>query len=122
MGSHILLVEDHPQNSYLMTYLLESRGYEVEAAADGAEALEAIERRAPGLILMDMQLPRIDGYEATRRIKADGRFKDIPLVAVTAHSMRGDRDKAIAAGCDMYVTKPINGEELLALVEKLLPE
>ena len=121
MGSHILLVEDHPQNSYLMTYLLENRGYEVETAADGAEALEAIERRVPGLILMDMQLPRIDGYEATRLIKADGRFKDIPLVAVTAHSMRGDQDKAIAAGCDIYVTKPINGEELLALVEKLLP-
>ncbi|MBN2839810.1 MAG: amidohydrolase family protein [Coriobacteriia bacterium] len=121
MGSHILLVEDHPQNSYLMTYLLESRGYEVEAAADGAEALEAIERRAPGLILMDMQLPHVDGYEATRRIKADERFRDIPLVAVTAHSMRGDQDKAIAAGCDMYVTKPIDGEQLLALVEKLLP-
>lgn len=121
MGSHILLVEDHPQNSYLMTYLLENRGYEVEAAVDGAEALEAIERRVPGLILMDMQLPRIDGYEATRRIKADERFKDIPLVAVTAHSMRGDQDKAMAAGCDVYVTKPINGEELLALVEKLLP-
>ena len=121
MGSHILLVEDHPQNSYLMTYLLENRGYEVETAVDGAEALEAIERRVPGLILMDMQLPRIDGYEATRLIKADGRFKDIPLVAVTAHSMRGDQDKAIAAGCDIYVTKPINGEELLALVEKLLP-
>ena len=121
MGSHILLVEDHPQNSYLMTYLLENRGYEVETAADGAEALEAIERRVPGLILMDMQLPRIDGYEATRRVKEDDRFKDIPLVAVTAHSMRGDQDKAIAAGCDIYVTKPINGEELLALVEKLLP-
>lgn len=122
MGSHILLVEDHPQNRYLVTYLLESRGYEVEAAVDGVEALEAIERRPPGLILMDMQLPRVDGYEATRRIKADDRFKHIPLVAVTAHSMRGDRDKAIAAGCDMYVTKPINGEELIELVQKLLPE
>ncbi len=121
MGSHILLVEDHPQNRYLVTYLLESRGYEVEAALDGVEALEAMERRAPGLILMDMQLPRIDGYEATRRIKADARFKEIPLVAVTAHSMRGDHDKAIAAGCDMYVTKPIDGEQLIALVEKLLP-
>lgn len=122
MGLHILLVEDHPQNRYLVTYLLESRGYEVETAVDGAEALEAVERRVPGLILMDMQLPLIDGYEATRRIKADERFKHIPLVAVTAHSMRGDQDKAIAAGCDMYVTKPINGEELIALVEKLLPE
>ncbi|MHB1017148.1 MAG: response regulator [Coriobacteriia bacterium] len=122
MGTHILLVEDHPQNRYLVTYLLESRGYEVEAAVDGAEALEAIERRPPGLILMDMQLPLVDGYEATRRIKADDRFKHIPLVAVTAHSMRGDRDKAIAAGCDMYVTKPINGEELIELVQKLLPE
>lgn len=121
MGSHILLVEDHPQNSYLMTYLLEGRGYEVEAVVDGVEALQALERRTPDLILMDMQLPRVNGYEATRRIKADARFKHIPLVAVTAHSMRGDQDKAVAAGCDLYVTKPINGDELLALVEKLLP-
>jgi two-component system cell cycle response regulator DivK len=120
MGSHILVVEDHPQNRYLMTYLLESRGYEVEVALDGAEALEALETRLPDLILMDMQLPKVDGYEATRRIKADERFKGIPLVAVTAHSMRGDQDKAMAAGCDVFVTKPINGEELLALVDRLL--
>ena len=120
MGSHILVVEDHPQNRYLMTYLLESRGYEVEVALDGAEALDALETRIPDLILMDMQLPKIDGYEATRRIKADERFREIPLVAVTAHSMRGDQDKAMAAGCDVFVTKPINGEELLALVDRLL--
>ena len=120
MGSHILVVEDHPQNRYLMTYLLESRGYEVEVALDGAEALDALETRIPDLILMDMQLPKVDGYEATRRIKADERFKGIPLVAVTAHSMRGDQDKAMAAGCDVFVTKPINGEELLALVDRLL--
>ena len=120
MGSHILVVEDHPQNRYLMTYLLESRGYEVEVALDGLEALDAIETRPPDLILMDMQLPKVDGYEATRRVKADERFRDIPLVAVTAHSMRGDQDKAMAAGCDVFVTKPINGEELLALVDRLL--
>lgn len=120
MGSHILVVEDHPQNRYLMTYLLESRGYEVEVALDGAVALDALEKRAPDLILMDMQLPKVDGYEATRRIKADERFKQIPLVAVTAHSMRGDQDKAMAAGCDVFVTKPIDGEELLALVDRLL--
>jgi CheY-like chemotaxis protein len=120
MGSHILVVEDHPQNRYLMTYLLESRGYEVEVALDGLEALDAIETRPPDLILMDMQLPKVDGYEATRRIKADERFRGIPLVAVTAHSMRGDQDKAMAAGCDVFVTKPIDGEELLALVDRLL--
>jgi CheY-like chemotaxis protein len=120
MGSHILVVEDHPQNRYLMTYLLESRGYEVEVALDGLEALDALERRPPDLILMDMQLPKVDGYEATRRIKADERFREIPLVAVTAHSMRGDQDKAMAAGCDVFVTKPIDGEELLALVDRLL--
>lgn len=120
MGSHILVVEDHPQNRYLMTYLLESRGYEVEVALDGAVALDALEKRAPDLILMDMQLPKVDGYEATRRIKADERFKQIPLVAVTAHSMRRDQDKAMAAGCDVFVTKPIDGEELLALVDRLL--
>lgn len=120
MGPHILVVEDHPQNRYLMTYLLESRGYEVDVARDGTEGLDALEKHAPDLILMDMQLPRVDGYEATRRIKADERFKHIPVVAVTAHSMRRDRDKAMAAGCDIYVTKPINGEELLVLVDRLL--
>jgi len=120
MGPHILVVEDHPQNRYLMTYLLESRGYEVDVARDGTEGLDALEKCAPDLILMDMQLPKVDGYEATRRIKADERFKQIPVVAVTAHSMRRDRDKAMAAGCDVYVTKPINGEELLALVDRLL--
>ncbi|MBN2841395.1 MAG: response regulator, partial [Coriobacteriia bacterium] len=94
--------------------------YEVEVAVDGEQALEVLQERTPDLILMDMQLPKIDGYEATRRIKADERLRNIPLVALTAHSMRGDQDKALASGCDLYVTKPIDADQLLALIAKLL--
>lgn len=120
MGSKILLVEDNPQNRYLVTFLLEKNGYEVVIAEDGEQALSVVEEEEPDLILMDVQLPKMDGYEATRRIKADARFKDIPLVALTAHSMNGDRGKALAAGCDDYITKPVDAEGLLARLAELL--
>ncbi|MDI6900739.1 MAG: response regulator [Anaerosomatales bacterium] len=120
MGSKILLVEDNPQNRYLVTFLLEKNGYEVVIAEDGEQALSVVEEEEPDLILMDVQLPKMDGYEATRRIKADARFKDIPLVALTAHSMKGDRGKALAAGCDDYITKPVDAEGLLARLAELL--
>ncbi len=120
MGSKILLVEDNPQNRYLVTFLLEKNGYEVVIAEDGEQALSVVEEEEPDLILMDVQLPKMDGYEATRRIKADARFKDIPLVALTAHSMKGDRGRALAAGCDDYITKPVDAEGLLARLAELL--
>jgi CheY-like chemotaxis protein len=120
MGHRILLVEDNPQNRYLVTFLLEKNGYEVVAAEDGEEALALLASKTPDLILMDMQLPKMDGYEATRRIKADEAHREIPLVALTAHSMKGDRGKALDAGCDEYVTKPVDAEGLVELIERLL--
>ncbi|MDO8879692.1 MAG: response regulator [Coriobacteriia bacterium] len=120
MAARILLVEDNPQNRYLMTFLLEKNGYTVDVAEDGEQALDMLESSTPDLILMDMQLPKVDGYEATGRIKADERLRSIPLVALTAHSMKGDRAKAIDAGCDAYVTKPVDADEILALIERLI--
>ncbi|MGB4592230.1 MAG: response regulator [Coriobacteriia bacterium] len=122
MAFKVLLVEDNPQNRYLVTFLLENTGYEVVTAEDGEEALAAVEEHVPDLILMDVQLPRMDGYEATRRIKADTRFRDTPLVALTAHSMKGDRAKALEAGCDDYITKPVDAEQLLRTIKTLLIE
>lgn len=119
MARRILLVEDNPQNRYLMTYLLESKGHVVDVAEDGEQALTILEDQVPDLILMDMQLPRVDGYEATRRIKADDRLRFVPLVALTAHSMKGDRARAVDAGCDAFVSKPVDAEEILALVERM---
>lgn len=120
MPDRILLVEDNPQNRYLVTFLLDKHGYTVDVAEDGEQALEMLETGpVPNVILMDMQLPKIDGYEATRRIKADERFRHIPLVALTAHSMKGDRGKALEAGCDEYVTKPVDAEALVLLIARL---
>lgn len=122
MSKRILIVEDNPQNRYLVSFLLEQQGYELSIAEDGAQALEMLEGDAPDLILMDMQLPKIDGYEATRRIKANERLRDIPLVALTAHSMQRDEQRAIDAGCDEFITKPVDADGLLALVSRLLGE
>jgi CheY-like chemotaxis protein len=123
MSHRILLVEDNPQNRYLVTFLLDKHGYVVDVAEDGEQALEMLAGEPlPDLILMDMQLPRIDGYEATRRIKADPRLRRIPLVALTAHSMKGDQDKALDAGCDEYVTKPVDAEGLVALIARMIAE
>jgi CheY-like chemotaxis protein len=122
MAKRILIVEDNPQNRYLMSFLLEQQGYELLSAEDGAQALAMLAEDAPDLILMDMQLPKVDGYEATRRIKADERLRNIPLVALTAHSMQRDEERARDAGCDEFVTKPVDAEGLLALVSKLLGE
>ncbi len=125
MPGRILLVEDNPQNRYLVTFLLEKSGYEVHIAVDGEQSLDMLDSlhpNGPDLILMDMQLPKMDGYEATRRIKADERFKRIPLVALTAHSMKGDRGKALEAGCDEYVTKPVDADGLTGLIARLLGE
>jgi CheY-like chemotaxis protein len=120
--ARVLLVEDNPQNRYLVTFLLEKHGFEVVGAEDGEEAVAAVEQDAPDVILMDMQLPKVDGYEATRRIKGDERFRHIPIIALTAHSMKGDRGKAIAAGCDEYVTKPVDADGLIALLKSLVGE
>jgi CheY-like chemotaxis protein len=117
----ILLVEDIEQNRELILQLLED-DYDVVEAADGAEAIRLTAERRPDLILMDLSLPVIDGWEATRRIRADPSLAHTPIVAVSAHAMRGDREKAIAAGCDDHVSKPIDFDELLRVVAKYLAE
>ncbi len=116
----ILLVEDQEMNRDMLSRRLKKRGYEVAIAVDGAEGLEKATTESPDLILMDMSLPVMDGWEATRRLKAEDGTRAIPVVALTAHAMAGDRDKAMDAGCDAYETKPIELPKLLATIESLL--
>jgi len=104
----ILLVEDNPVNRRLAVFLLRSQGYEVREATTAQEALELLEKERADLIVMDIQLPGMDGLEVTRRIKAQPATADIPVIAVTSYAMKGDREKALAAGCVGYVTKPID--------------
>ena len=115
-GERILVVDDHPQNLKLASLLLLAEGYEVETAVDAESALELLERFAPRLILMDVQLPGMDGLELTRRLKADPARRHIIVVALTAYAMKGDDQKMLAAGCDGYIAKPI---DLDALLEQL---
>lgn len=116
----ILLVEDNEMNRDMLSRRLARRGYEVSLAEDGEEGLARAREEVPALILMDMSLPVLDGWEATRRLKADPELSGIPIIALTAHAMSGDREKAMAAGCDDYDTKPIDLARLLAKIESLL--
>ncbi len=116
----ILLVEDNEMNRDMLSRRLARKGYDVVMATDGAEGVERARSDAPDLILMDMSLPVIDGWEATRRLKADAELAGIPVIALTAHAMAGDREKAIEAGCDEYDTKPIELPRLLGKIEALL--
>jgi CheY-like chemotaxis protein len=111
-GERILIVDDNATNLKLVAYLMKAHGYDVDSALDAEGALEAIGRRRPEVILMDIQLPGIDGLELTRRLKADPGTRDIILIAVTAYAMKGDQDKALAVGCDDYITKPIDTRAL----------
>jgi CheY-like chemotaxis protein len=112
----VLLVEDNEMNRDMLSRRLQRKGYEVVMAVDGGQGVEMAKTMAPDLILMDMSLPVLDGWEATRQIKADPATQPIPIIALTAHAMAGDRDKALEAGCDDYDTKPI---ELPRLLEKM---
>ena len=116
----ILLVEDNPDNRDMLSRRLVRRGFELCFAADGAEALLRIKEDRPELVLMDLSLPVMDGWEATRRIKADPATAAIPVIALTAHAMAGDRERALQAGCDDYDTKPVDLPRLLEKMEKLL--
>ena len=116
----ILLVEDNEMNRDMLGRRLQRRGYEVLIAVDGTEGMAMAQRNAPDLILMDMSLPVVDGWEATRRLKAAPETQAIPIIALTAHAMSGDREKAMEAGCDDYDTKPIEFSRLLAKIETLL--
>ena len=119
--SKILLVEDNETNRDMLSRRLLRRGYEVVIALDGESGLSLAESEAPDLILMDMSLPILDGWEATRRLKAASATRHIPVIALTAHAMSSDRDKALEAGCDDYDTKPIELPRLLEKIEALLP-
>jgi CheY-like chemotaxis protein len=116
----ILLVEDNEMNRDMLSRRLERRGYEVVIAVDGGEGVALARSAAPDLILMDMSLPVIDGWEATRQLKASPEMKGVPIIALTAHAMSGDREKALEAGCDDYDTKPIELPRLLAKIEAQL--
>ncbi len=116
----ILLVEDNEMNRDMLSRRLQKRGYEIVMAFDGAQGVQAAQTTAPDLILMDMSLPLIDGWEATRRIKANPATRHIPIIALTAHAMSDDRAKAMEAGCDEYDTKPIDLERLLPKIQSLL--
>ncbi|MBA2712585.1 MAG: response regulator [Rubrobacteraceae bacterium] len=118
----ILLVEDNEMNRDMLSRRLARKKYEVLIAIDGGEGVEMAGSEAPDLILMDMSLPVIDGWEATRRIKASSETEAIPIIALTAHAMSGDREKALEAGCDDYDTKPIELPRLLGKMETLLNE
>jgi len=116
----ILLVEDNEMNRDMLSRRLERRGYQVVIAVDGAEGVRMAQAEAPALILMDMSLPVLDGWEATRQIKAAPATGGIPIIALTAHAMAGDREKAIEAGCDDFDTKPVDLPRLLAKIDALL--
>ena len=118
--SRILVVEDNAMNRDMLTRRLERRGHETLVAVDGAEAIETARTEQPDIILMDMSLPEIDGWEATRRIKADATLRSIPVIALTAHAMAGDRQKALDVGCDDYEVKPIDFERLTKKIAALL--
>jgi two-component system, cell cycle response regulator DivK len=121
MSKRILIVEDQEDNRVIMRDLLRSAGYELIEAVDGQEGVQLAQSERPDLILMDIQLPIIDGYEATRRIKAIAELKSTPIIAVTSYALSGDEAKARAAGCDGYVAKPFSPRELLAMVRHYLP-
>jgi two-component system cell cycle response regulator DivK len=116
----LLLVEDNEMNRDMLSRRLTRRGYEVALALDGEQGVAMAASEAPALILMDMSLPGLDGWEATRRIKGAPETRAIPVIALTAHAMAGDREKALAAGCDDFDTKPVDLERLLSKIETLL--
>ena len=120
MTKRILVVEDQEDNRQILRDLLASADYEMDEAENGQEALDAVARQRPDLILMDIQLPIMDGYEATRRIKADPALNSIPVIAVTSYALSGDEAKARAAGCDGYIAKPYSPRQMLAKVREIL--
>jgi two-component system, cell cycle response regulator DivK len=120
MNKRILVVEDQPDNRRILRDLLGNAGYELIEAETGEEALTALEAQRPDLILMDIQLPVMDGYEATRRIRSKPELKSIPIIAVTSYALAGDEAKALAVGCTAYITKPFSPRALLAKVQEYL--
>jgi two-component system, cell cycle response regulator DivK len=119
MNKTILLIEDNEQNRYLATFLLEKHGYSVVPASNGVTGIELGLSFQPRGILLDIQLPGLDGYEVARALRRNALLDDVPIIAVTSYAMAGDREKAMAAGCDGYIEKPIDPETFVSEVEKL---
>jgi CheY-like chemotaxis protein len=120
MEKKILIVEDNPQNMRLMEMLLGAKGYSLLKAIDGEEAVNLATTERPDLIIMDIQLPKINGFEATKILRQLPDFSHTPIIAITAYAMKGDREKLLAAGCDAYLSKPINTRELPRLISEML--
>jgi two-component system cell cycle response regulator DivK len=120
MSRTILLIEDNEQNSYLTTFLLEKQGYRVVSAADGPRGIELARTIAPHLVLLDIQLPTMDGYAVARLLREIEPLRDTPIIAVTSYAMMGDREKALDAGCTGYIEKPIDPETFVAEVAQFL--
>jgi two-component system, cell cycle response regulator DivK len=120
MNRSVLLIEDNEQNRYLLTFLLEQHGYKVLSAADGARGIEAARTFVPTFILLDIQLPVMDGYSVARALRQNDALRTIPIIAVTSYAMAGDREKALEAGCTGYIEKPINPETFVAEMELAL--
>jgi len=121
MTKKILVIEDNPANMKLMLAALKLQGYQLLQTTDGQEALKIATTDNPDLIIMDMQLPKISGWETTKQLRAMPKFSSTPIVAVTAYAMKGDENKAIEAGCNAYLAKPINIRELRRVITELLP-
>jgi two-component system cell cycle response regulator DivK len=119
MNPVVLLIEDNEQNRYLATFLLEQHGYEVVSAADGPRALAVVQSLVPDLILLDIQLPAMDGYTVARLLRGFDSLQATPIIAVTSYAMVGDREKSMAAGCNGYIEKPIDPETFVSEVERV---
>ncbi len=122
MKPTILVIEDNEQNLYLTTFILEKNGYQVAQARDGQEGIDLADRIKPVLILLDVQLPSMDGYAVARALRSNTGLKAVPIVAVTSYAMVGDRERVLAAGCDGYIEKPISPETFLAEIGRFLPK
>ena len=119
--TNVLVVEDNEMNRDMLCRRLERKGYSVLVAADGIEGIDLAKSEGPDVIIMDLSLPRVDGWEACRRLKADPTTSEIPIIALTAHAMSTDREKALAAGCDDFDTKPVDFGRLLEKIERVCP-
>ncbi|MFC1974608.1 response regulator [Chloroflexota bacterium] len=120
MKRKILIVEDNPQNMRLVEMVLSAKGYTLLKATDGEEALDMASRERPALIIMDMRLPKLNGLEVTRRLRQTPEFNHIPIIALTAYAMKGDRERVIESGCDAYLSKPVNTHELSVVIAEML--
>ena len=120
MNVTVLLIEDNEQNRYLLSFLLEKSGHRVSAVADGPRGIEAARASPPKLILLDIQLPKMDGYAVARALRENPALRDTPIVAVTSYAMSGDMEKAFEAGCTGYIEKPINPDTFVSEIEQIL--